>query len=97
MLTLEVNDVYSLELATEGAGVRLTLTKEGTPLVCRKATRKELRDFSESASATAFKGRLILYKQFGKIEIEAKKEIIGALPLPQFEAAITAVLTGSTV
>lgn len=97
MLTLEVDDLYSLELAPENGGVRLTLMNAGEPLVCRKATRKELSEFSESPTATAFKGRLILYKQFGKIEIEAKKEIIGALPAVQFDAAVNAILTEGVV
>ncbi|QDV53986.1 hypothetical protein [Gimesia fumaroli] len=92
MLTLDVNDQYSLELAPEKSGVRLTLMKAGEQQVCRKATRKELQEFSKHKTTTAFKGRLQLHKHQGKIKIEAKKEIVGSIPVKLFEAAISEIL-----
>lgn len=82
MKTLAINKDLNFGIIPESASkLRLAVLQDEEELVCRKEAKKKLIEFLEGPDGSTFKGRLILHKKDGAIQVEMKKELIGNLNL----------------
>lgn len=69
--------------------IRLIVLKNNEEWVCRKEKLNRLLSFAEVDKEDLFKGRLQLFKNDHRINIQVKNELIGTISNESFKLALT--------
>lgn len=88
MMPLKLSYGLFLLFEPQDKKLRLIITDGNNELACRKETRSVLKRFLSSAQSQLFKGRLQLHKSDEVLTVVLKGKPVGAINLPDLEAAL---------
>ncbi|WP_316796218.1 hypothetical protein [Pedobacter agri] len=89
MGTINLQSDFKLSFEKLPHTIRLIVSKNNEEWICRKEKLKNLYSFAEVDQEHLFKGRLQLLKSDGKINIQVKDELIGAISNEAFKEALS--------
>ncbi|WP_231424280.1 hypothetical protein [Pedobacter sp. Leaf250] len=89
MGTINLQSDFKLSFEKLPRTIRLIVSKNNEEWICRKEKLKNLYSFAEVDQEHLFKGRLQLLKSDGKINIQVKDELIGAISNEAFKEALS--------
>ncbi len=77
MIILEMDEMHTLKVHKDEGKARLTLTRDGLDLACKKESKKRLLEYLKPIEAHLFKGRLQLILSLQDVFIQYKDQIKG--------------------
>lgn len=85
---ISLSNDFNLSFEKLPHAIRLIVSKNNEEWACRKEKLKNLFSFLETDKEHIFKGRLQLFKQYDRIDIQVKNIVIGTVSKESFEKTL---------